>query len=338
MSNVFVASAPLTVICAVEHHADRADVRRAAPIVAASVTLTRLTATAAPTPSVPASVAEPSAFALPSAFSEDESVNSAAARHRTARPAASAVAEAVCMFTEIAAATSTAEPPRVGGRRLRRRARAGRGAAVRARGLLAKPSWLFDCAFVSPASFVFLSFAPDADAVDSASVADEPWAAKVTAPPAVRLRRRRRGDEMVRDRRGRARRRCRRSSPLAAPVALRRHRRGLRRRRGDRAGDRQRRACADRGRGGDVRERDRNVGGERDAAGGAVRRFRVHRVGRGRGKREVVGAREDACDGGVGRVVDDVQRRRRRRRRACCRWRRRSSAAPSRSSRRSRRR
>ena len=53
---------------------------------------------------------------------------------------------------------------------------------------LAKPSWLFDCAFVSPASLPFLSFAPEAEAVDSVSVVDEPTAAKVTAPPAVRLR------------------------------------------------------------------------------------------------------------------------------------------------------
>ena len=47
----------------------------AGAIVAASVTLTRFTATAAPTPSVPAEVAEPSAVAFPSAFSEADSAN-----------------------------------------------------------------------------------------------------------------------------------------------------------------------------------------------------------------------------------------------------------------------
>ena len=92
------------------------------------------------------------------------------------------------MFTEIAAATSTAEPPL---------------SEVVAFGVVevpapdlpfelavpfAYPSWLFDCWFVSPALFEFLSFAPAALATESASELEIPCAAKVIAPPAVRLR------------------------------------------------------------------------------------------------------------------------------------------------------
>ena len=186
VSNVFVASAPFTVMSA-SSVTPLATTAAPTPIVALFVTSARFTATAAPTPSVPASVAEPSAFAVPSAFSDEESLKSPPAV--TDSPSGSeAVAEAVCMFTEIAAATSTAEPPL---------------SDVVAFGvvvlpdpdwpfelavLFARPSWLFDCAFVSPASFEFLSFAPEALAVESASLADEPCALNVTAPPAVRLR------------------------------------------------------------------------------------------------------------------------------------------------------
>ena len=131
-------------------------------------------------------MAEPSALAVPSAFSDDESVNNPPAVSCTA--GSDAVADAVCMLTEIAAATSTAEPPL---------------SEVVAFGvvlvpapdvpfelavLLAKPSWLFDCWFVSPAVFEFLSAAPAADATESASLAEEPCALNEIAPPAVRLR------------------------------------------------------------------------------------------------------------------------------------------------------
>ena len=187
VSKVFVASAPFTVITASSVTPFEVTLEPA-PTVAAFVTSTRFTATAAPTPSVPASVAEPSAFAVPSAFSDEESLNRPPAV--TDSPSGSdAVAEAVCMFTEIAAATSTAEPPRVRRRRLRRRRLARAGLAVRARRavgqaelavrLRVRVTGVVRCSCPSH---------PPREAVESASLADEPCALNVTAPPAVRFR------------------------------------------------------------------------------------------------------------------------------------------------------
>ena len=107
----------------------------------------------------------------------------------TDRPSGSvAVADAVWMLIEIAAATSTAEPPEsevvAFGVDVFPESEAPFELAV----LLPKPSWSFDCLFVSPALFEFLSFAPAALATESASLAEAPWALKLTAPPPARFR------------------------------------------------------------------------------------------------------------------------------------------------------
>ncbi len=109
VSNVLVTSDPFTVSSA-ESTTPTELTFAVLPICARFVTVTRLTATAAPTPSVPASVAEPSAVALPSAFCEELSVKTPPATMES--PLGSvAVADAVWMLIEIAAATSTDEPP-----------------------------------------------------------------------------------------------------------------------------------------------------------------------------------------------------------------------------------
>ena len=172
VSNVLVESLPFTVSSADSVTPTELTVEPT-PIDAWFVTVTRLTATAAPTPSVPASVAEPSAVAFPSAFSDDESVSRPVVVIE--RPSGSvAVADAVWMLIEIAAATSTAEPP------LSEVVAFGvvdlpePEAPFEPAVLLPKPSWSFDCLFVSPASFEFLSFAPAALATESASLAEAP--------------------------------------------------------------------------------------------------------------------------------------------------------------------
>ena len=172
VSNVLVESEPFTV-----SSADRTTPTELTfavlPICARFVTVTRLTATAAPTPSVPASVAEPSAVALPSAFWDELSVKTPPAT--TESPLGRvAVAEAVWMLIEIAAATSTAEPPESEVVALGVVVLPESEAPFELAVLLPKPSWSFDCLFVSPASFEFLSFAPAAEATESASLAEEP--------------------------------------------------------------------------------------------------------------------------------------------------------------------
>jgi hypothetical protein len=122
---------------------------------------------------VPASVAEPSAVAFPSAFSDEESLNRPP--EVTDSPAGKeAVADAVWMLTEIAAATSTDEPPLSEVVALGVSDLPEPEAPLPLAVLFPKLSWSFDCLFVSPALLLFLSFAPAALAVEFASVTDEP--------------------------------------------------------------------------------------------------------------------------------------------------------------------
>ena len=143
---------------------------------------------------------------------------------------------------------------------------------------------------------------------------DEPSAVKLTAPVAVRLRLQLRVDEMIRERQ-REREADAGVAALVGAGGRRRHLRRLRRVSGERAGDREIRAAADRRARGHVRERDRDLGGEGDAAAagrGAAVGGGGHRVRVVRGQRQVLGAGERGAVRQTGgrRLVDDVQRER----------------------------